>query len=79
MSNNYQNQIRPTNNIENHIKSTESGYQGQDASVTMEDLKKTISDTLNGVLEKHPECKKVELEALPITTWKFKITLYQKN
>jgi hypothetical protein len=57
----------------------DNNYQNQVDSVTLENLPKAISDTLNEVTKKHPEYKKIDLEARPITVWGVKITLYQKD
>jgi 5-bromo-4-chloroindolyl phosphate hydrolysis protein len=79
IDNNYQGKFYPSVDAENPVKSIDNSYQSQEAAVTLENLPKAISDTLNEVVEKHPEYKKIDLEARPITVWGFKITLYQKD
>ena len=50
------------------------------SSAAKDDLPQQISSALNALLDSRPEnFERIDLEAEPVTTWRFKITLVPKK
>lgn len=64
---------------EGNLKKTEK--QSVEVSpAAKDDLPQQISNALNALLDSRPEnFERIDLEAEPVTTWRFKITLVPKK